>query len=121
MFLIILCGTFFCNPFRRYAQIIITGLSGYAIFWRIWNVNVKKEKVPSYYTPLLFVGLGISAGLTIFIISNLVQQLYFISKGMTLKQNKSVWDKYNENKVKNQSNEALDQYINISCMDRIVI
>ena len=39
---------------------------------------------------------------------------------MTLKQNKSVWDKYNENKVKNQSNEALDQYINISCMDRIV-
>lgn len=120
MFLIILCGTFFCNPFRRYAQIIITGLSGYAIFWRIWNVNVKKEKVPSYYTPLLFVGLGISAGLTIFIISNLVQQLYFISKGMTLKQNKSVWDKYNENKVKNQSNEALDQYINISCMDRIV-
>ena len=104
-------------------QIIITGLTAFGIFWKIWNNNVKKgkENVPSYYTPLLFVALGISIGLAIFIIANLVQQLYFIAKGLTIKQYMSISAKMVENKKNNQSNETLNEQIKSCSIKKILI
>ena len=123
VFLSALCVLFLFNPFRRYMQIIITGLTAFGIFWKIWNNNVKKgkENVPSYYTPLLFVALGISIGLAIFIIANLVQQLYFIAKGLTIKQYMSISAKMVENKKNNQSNETLNEQIKSCSIKKILI
>ena len=123
IFLTAFCILFLFNPFRRYMQIIFTGLSAFGIFWKIWNDNVRKgkENVPSYYTPLLFVALGISVGLAMFIIVNLVQQIYFISKGLTIKQFMSISAKINENKKNNLSNEALVSQLKDCSIKKILI
>ena len=119
--LLILCFLYACNPFRKFFQTITTGLTGFGIFWKIWNNNVRKGNVPTYYTPLLFIALIISTGLTLFITANLVQQFYFISIGKTIKQDKSIKDKMEEFKNKNKSNQSLQEYIKKpSCFQIIV-
>ena len=115
--LVIFLSSFFIisllDPMRKSKQMIIYGITSFVIFWKIWYDNVKKGKpnVPSYYSPLLFIAFGISIGLAIFIISNLVQQIYFISKGLTIKRYMSINEKMIENKRNNHSNEALNSYI----------
>ena len=98
------------NPIMNFGRIIFTGLAGFGILFVLWKKNIKKDKMPSYYNPYLFVALGIAFGLAIFIIPNLFQQLYFISKGVTIKQNKSINEKIEENKIKNISNQAMENY-----------
>ena len=107
IFLSCLSILFICNPLFYYTKIIITGLSSFLIFWKIWNNNIKKEKVPSYFTPFLFVALGISLGLTLFIFANLIQQIYLISKGINIKQMVSIETKMRENTKNKKSNENL--------------
>ena len=121
LFLFILCIFLSClsilnllSIFTRYTQVIFFGLSAFLLFWKIWNNNVKKEKAPSYYTPLLFVALWISLGLALFIFANLVQQLYLIGKGITLKQMISIDDKMKENSKNKKSNANLENLINLS-------
>ena len=121
LFLFILCIFLSClsilnllSIFTRYTQVIFFGLSAFLLFWKIWNNNVKKEKAPSYYTPLLFVALWISLGLALFIFANLVQQLYLIGKGITLKQMISIDDKMKENLKNKKSNANLENLINLS-------
>ena len=121
LFLFILCIFLSClsilnllSIFTRYTQVIFFGLSAFLLFWKIWNNNVKKEKAPSYYTPLLFVALWISLGLALFIFANLVQQLYLIGKGITLKQMISIDDKMKENSKNKKSNANLENMINLS-------
>jgi len=115
--LVIFLSSFFIlsllDPMRKSKQMIIYGITSFVIFSKIWYDNVKKGKpnVPSYYSPLLFIAFGISIGLAIFIISNLVQQIYFISKGLTIKRYMSINEKMIENKRNNHSNEALNSYI----------
>ena len=121
LFLFILCIFLSClsilnllSIFTRYTQVIFFGLSAFLLFWKIWNNNVKKEKAPSYYTPLLFVALWISLGLALFIFANLVQQIYLIGKGITLKQMISIDDKMKENLKNKKSNANLENLINLS-------
>ena len=121
LFLFILCIFLSClsilnllSIFTRYTQVIFFGLSAFLLFWKIWNNNVKKEKAPSYYSPLLFVALWISLGLALFIFANLVQQLYLIGKGITLKQMISIDDKMKENLKNKKSNANLENLINLS-------
>ena len=121
LFLFILCIFLSClsilnllSIFTRYTQVIFFGLSAFLLFWKIWNNNVKKEKAPSYYTPLLFVALWISLGLALFIFANLVQQLYLIGKGITLKQMISIDDKMKENLKNKKPNANLENLINLS-------
>ena len=121
LFLFILCIFLSClsilnllSIFTRYTQVIFFGLSAFLLFWKIWSNNVKKEKAPSYYTPLLFVALWISLGLALFIFANLVQQLYLIGKGITLKQMISIDDKMKENSKNKKSNANLENLINLS-------
>ena len=121
LFLFILCIFLSClsilnllSIFTRYTQVIFFGLSAFLLFWKIWNNNVKKEKAPSYYSPLLFVALWISLGLALFIFANLVQQLYLIGKGITLKQMISIDDKMKENSKNKKSNANLENLINLS-------
>ena len=121
LFLFILCIFLSClsilnllSIFTRYTQVIFFGLSAFLLFWKIWSNNVKKEKAPSYYTPLLFVALWISLGLALFIFANLVQQLYLIGKGITLKQMISIDDKMKENSKNKKSNANLENMINLS-------
>ena len=121
LFLFILCIFLSClsilnllSIFTRYTQVIFFGLSAFLLFWKIWSNNVKKEKAPSYYTPLLFVALWISLGLALFIFANLVQQLYLIGKGITLKQMISIDDKMKENLKNKKSNANLENLINLS-------
>ena len=121
LFLFILCIFLSClsilnllSIFTRYTQVIFFGLSAFLLFWKIWNNNVKKEKAPSYYTPLLFVALWISLGLALFIFANLVQQIYLIGKGITLKQMISIDDKMKENSKNKKSNANLENLINLS-------
>jgi hypothetical protein len=121
LFLFILCIFLSClsilnllSIFTRYTQVIFFGLSAFLLFWKIWSNNVKKEKAPSYYTPLLFVALWISLGLALFIFANLVQQLYLIGKGITLKQMISIDDKMKENLKNKKPNANLENLINLS-------
>ena len=121
LFLFILCIFLSClsilnllSIFTRYTQVIFFGLSAFLLFWKIWSNNVKKEKAPSYYTPLLFVALWISLGLALFIFANLVQQIYLIGKGITLKQMISIDDKMKENSKNKKSNANLENLINLS-------
>ena len=121
LFLFILCIFLSClsilnllSIFTRYTQVIFFGLSAFLLFWKIWNNNVKKEKAPSYYSPLLFVALWISLGLALFIFANLVQQLYLIGKGITLKQMISIDDKMKENLKNKKPNANLENLINLS-------
>ena len=121
LFLFILCIFLSClsilnllSIFTRYTQVIFFGLSAFLLFWKIWSNNVKKEKAPSYYTPLLFVALWISLGLALFIFANLVQQIYLIGKGITLKQMISIDDKMKENLKNKKSNANLENLINLS-------
>ena len=121
LFLFILCIFLSClsilnllSIFTRYTQVIFFGLSAFLLFWKIWSNNVKKEKAPSYYSPLLFVALWISLGLALFIFANLVQQLYLIGKGITLKQMISIDDKMKENSKNKKSNANLENLINLS-------
>ena len=121
LFLFILCIFLSClsilnllSIFTRYTQVIFFGLSAFLLFWKIWNNNVKKEKAPSYYTPLLFVALWISLGLALFIFANLVQQIYLIGKGITLKQMISIDDKMKENLKNKKPNANLENLINLS-------
>ena len=121
LFLFILCIFLSClcilnllSIFTRYTQVIFFGLSAFLLFGKIWNNNVKKEKAPSYYTPLLFVALWISLGLALFIFANLVQQIYLIGKGITLKQMISIDDKMKENSKNKKSNANLENLINLS-------
>ena len=99
------------DPVKQINQLIYSGLAGYGIFWWIWSKNIPKGKVPAYYTHLLLIAFGIALGLTLFIIANLVVQLYLISKKLTVKTEYAIRRKYKENKLNNRSNEALNEYI----------
>ena len=92
-------------------QLAFSGITGYGIFWYIWSKNVQKGKVPSYYTHLLLIALGIALGLALFIISNLVVQIYHISRKLTVKSDFAIRVKYRDNELNNRSNEALKEYI----------
>ena len=101
----------FFRPFPNYVLTAISLISSFLIFWIIWSQNIDKKKVPAYYNPFLFIAFCIALGLAIFIISNLCIQLYFISKGVTLKQDQSIKDKireiYGNN---NHPKEFLEEY-----------
>ena len=99
------------DPIKQRDKLVFSGLAGYAIFWWIWSKNVQNGKVPSYYTHLLLIGFGIALGLTLFIMANLVVQLYQISRKLTLKTDFAIRKKYRDNKVNNRSNDALMEYL----------
>jgi len=109
---VIFCCIFLLNPCGRIIELSFTSLCSYAIFWTIWNKNVPKGKYPKYYNaPFLFIALGIAVGLAIFIISNLIVQIYEIARGLTVKKDESIKQKMEENKLKNRSNDALFKYV----------
>ena len=99
------------DPIKQRDKLVFSGLAGYGIFWYIWSKNVQKGKVPSYYTHLLLIALGIALGLALFIISNLVVQIYHISRKLTVKSDFAIRVKYRDNELNNRSNEALKEYI----------
>ena len=57
------------------------------------------------------IALGIALGLALFIISNLVVQIYHISRKLTVKSDFAIRVKYRDNELNNRSNEALKEYI----------
>ena len=99
---------------------IILVIISFLIFWIIWYKNIDKKKVPVYFNPYLFLALGIALGLAIFIMTNLMAQLYLIGKSITLKQNMSIKEKIYEN-VKNKiQSESLKEYTkNLSPKERL--
>ena len=109
LFIIFLQAT--CRPEELIFQLIFGGLTWFGLFWVIWSKNIERGKVPSYYTPLLFITFIIGISLTLFIISNLVIQIYQISRRLTIKQDYAIKIKLNENELHNRSNEALKEYI----------
>lgn len=110
------------DRFHSNFQPVIFVLISYLIFMIIWYKNIDKKKVPSYYNPFSFLALGIALGLAIFITSNLTVQLIFISKGFTLKQDKSIRDKIDENRRNNKDpSEYMGEYIKkLSFKDRLI-
>ena len=109
--LCLLCLLFIFNPFKFLCQLLCSSITGYVLFWTIWFKNIERGKAPSYYTPLLFIAFGIALGLTLFIVSNFVAQIYEISRKLTIKQDFAIKDKLKENELNNRSNEALNEYI----------
>ena len=118
--LCLLCLLFIFNPFKFLCQLLCCSITGYVLFWTIWFKNIERGKSPSYYTPLLFIAFGIALGLTLFIVSNFVAQIYEISRKLTIKQDFAIKDKLKENELNNRSNEALNEYIkNFSFKEKI--
>jgi hypothetical protein len=120
IFLLYNAARCFCRPFPNYILMIILVIISFLIFWIIWYKNIDKKKVPGYFNPYLFLALGIALGLAIFIMTNLMAQLYLIGKSITLKQNMSIKEKIYEN-VKNKiQSESLKEYTkNLSPKERL--
>lgn len=112
----------FNASFQNYFYAIIYALISFFIFFIIWKQNIDSKKVPSYYNPYLFLALGIALGLALFIIGNLSTQLYFISKGVTMKQEKSIQDKVREfNQIDKEQSEYINDYLKSpSCKERLI-
>ena len=118
LFIIFLMST--CHPKVFICQLIFCGLTWFGLFWKLWFKNIEKGKAPSYYTPLLLIAFSIAFALTLFILFNLVMQIYQISRKLTIKQHLAIKIKLSENEVNNRSNEALKEYIkNYSLKEKI--
>ena len=108
--LLVLGVLYALNPLHNFCQIFLVTSIGLGIFAKIWKNNIKSDKLPSYYTPWLFIALGIAIGLAFFIFSNLIIQLYMIARGLTVKQDHSINDKLAYNKSHNLTNDYLNEY-----------
>ena len=118
--LFIICLLSFCSLEVLYCQLIFFGLTGFVLFRIIWLKNIDKSKSPSYYTPLLLLTFIIGIALTLFIISNLIFQIYEISRKLTIKQDFAIKKKLNKNELNNRPKEALKEYIkNYSLKEKI--
>ena len=101
-FLLILGIFFSTNRHPDLGLILIPGLIGYGLFYKLWNKYIpKNDKIPLYYTPFLLIFLIISVGFGIFVIGNFIGQSCHIGRKLTVKQIKSINDKINDLKLKN--------------------
>ena len=101
--------------------ILFPGLIGYAIFLYIWyKYFPKNEQTPSYYNPYILPVFIVSILLGVFDSIHLCKQTHNISRGITLKQDKSINDKITDLSKNNSNLKISNNYLrNLSFIEKI--
>ena len=92
--------------------ILIPGLIGYALFLYIWKKYFpKNEQTPSYYNPYTIFVFIASILLGVLDSTHLCKQIDHISRGITIKQNKSINDTIADLSKNNSAQKISNNYI----------
>ena len=92
--------------------ILFPGLIGYTIFLYIWYKYIpKNEKTPSYYNPYILLVFIASIFLGVLDSTHLFKQTDHISRGITIKQDKSINDKIADLSQSNSNQKISNNYI----------
>ena len=111
LFLLFISSLNSTRRFPDFGFIIFPGLIGFGILLYIWNKNVSKNgKFPSYYNPYIIIVLILGIYFAVFDIANFYAQYYYIGKGLTIKQSRSINDKITELAIDHSEQIIYEKY-----------
>ena len=94
-----------------YGLIIFPGLIGFGLLLYVWNKNIpKNNKFPSYYNPYIIIVFILGTYFAVFDIVNFVAQCYYIGRGITIKQSRSINDKMNQLILNHSEQKLKEEY-----------
>ena len=111
LFLLFISSLNSTRRFPDFGLIICPGLIGFGLLLYIWNKNVSKNgKFPSYYNPYIIIVLILGIYFAVFDIANFYAQYYYIGKGLTIKQGRSINDKITELAIDHSEQIIYEKY-----------
>ena len=111
LFLLFISSLNSTRRFPDFGLIICPGLMGFGLLLYIWNKNVSKNgKFPSYYNPYIIIVLILGIYFAVFDIANFYAQYYYIGKGLTIKQSRSINDKITELAIDHSEQIIYEKY-----------
>ena len=111
LFLLFISSLNSTRRFPDFGLIICPGLIGFGLLLYIWNKNVSKNgKFPSYYNPYIIIVLILGIYFAVFDIANFYAQYYYIGKGLTIKQSRSINDKITELAIDHSEQIIYEKY-----------